>query len=41
MKYRKTNWYLTSKISNDSGKLKVVKNKDGTNAVIAKDEKGE
>ena len=41
MKYRKTNWYLTSKISNDSSKLKVVKNKNGTNVVIAKDEKGE
>ena len=41
MKYRKTNWYLTSKISNDASKLKAVKNKDGTNVVIAKDEKGE
>ena len=41
MTKKKINWYLTSKISNDSSKVKVVKNNNGTNVVITKDEDGE
>ena len=41
MTKKKINWYLTSKISNDSSKVKVVKNNNGTNVVIVNDEDGE